>query len=267
MPKTGRALPFIPSPDHVVLTPARTAIPRSRGLIPRTGYPAPIEDDAGRRVRRVAEGFTVLHVSDVQPIIVADGLKWLPLRRTLGVQAFGINAYAAEAVGEDVVERHTEEALGHEEIYIVVGGHATFVLDDERVDAPCGTVVFVADPKVQRHAIAEEAHTTVVAIGGKPGETYAPSAWESYFAVERFREAGEHAPAIAELEEALSRHADHAGILYSLACWHGLAGEDDVALDYLTRAAAIEPRHLAWAETDDDLASIRERLPRDEPAP
>lgn len=211
----------------------------------------------------MAARFTALHVPDVEPIVVADGLKWLPLRRNLDIQAFGINAYAADA-GEDVVERHTEETLGHEELYVVVSGRATFVLEDDRVDAPTGTLVFVSDPSVRRHAVAEEPGTTVIALGGKPGEPYAPSAWESYFAVERFRESGEQATAIAELEEALSRHPDHAGILYALACWHGLGGDDDVALDYLNRATTLEPRYLTWAETDDDLASIRDRLPRDE---
>ena len=47
--------------------------------------------------------------------------------------------------GDDVVEEHTERSLGHEEVYVVLAGRATFTLDDETVDAPAGTVVFIRD--------------------------------------------------------------------------------------------------------------------------
>ena len=36
---------------------------------------------------------------------------------------------------------------GHEEVYIVIAGRATFTLDDETFDAPAGTVVFIRDPR------------------------------------------------------------------------------------------------------------------------
>jgi hypothetical protein len=34
------------------------------------------------------------------------------------------------------------------------------------------------NPGVKRTAYAEEAGTTVLAVGAKPGETFTPSAWE-----------------------------------------------------------------------------------------
>ncbi len=49
-------------------------------------------------------------------------------------------------------------------------GRATFVLDEETLEAPAGTVVFVRDPTVQREATADQAGTTVLAIGGKPDQ-------------------------------------------------------------------------------------------------
>src|SRR5436305_10363271 len=76
---------------------------------------------------RVSEGFRVIAIADVEPVSVVSGtLDWRPLRRTLGVRAFGINAYTAAEAGRDVVEEHTEETLGHEEIYVVLSGRATF---------------------------------------------------------------------------------------------------------------------------------------------
>ena len=96
------------------------------------------------------------------------------MRKTLGVTAFGINAYTAANAGDEVVEDHTEPQLGHEEIYAVVAGHATFTVDGEEVDAPAGTLVYLDDPAQQRSAVAKEPNTTVLAIGGSPGSTRSP---------------------------------------------------------------------------------------------
>jgi quercetin dioxygenase-like cupin family protein len=203
-------------------------------------------------------GWQLLRIDDVEPIDVA-GVHWRPLRRTLGVHAFGINAYTA-AAGEDVVERHTEETLGHEEIYLVLSGRATFTLGEETVEAAAGSLVFIRDPLVRRHARADEDGTTVVAIGGKAGDAYTPSAWEAFFATERFRASSDHASAIMELEQALEAHPDHAGIVYTLGCWKAMAGEADDALALVQRATELDERYAEWAKKDDDLASIRDRL-------
>ena len=131
------------------------------------------------RLHRMSKQWQSLRLADVEAIAVTGaGLTWLPLRRTLGVEAFGINAYSASAAGEQVVEEHTETNLRHEEIYVVLTGHATFTLGGETLDAPAGTVVFIRDPDVKRGAVAVEAGTSVLAIGGKAGEAYSPSAWE-----------------------------------------------------------------------------------------
>lgn len=199
-------------------------------------------------------------IDEVEPIAAA-GVSWRPLRRALDVRAFGINAYSATAAGDHVVEPHTEEALGHEEVYVVLLGRATFTLDGETLSAPAGTVVHVRDPAVRREAHADVPGTTVLAVGAAPGRPYAPSAWEAFFAVERFRAAGDHRAAIAELEAADRDHPDNAGIAYALACWHALAGDDDEALALARRASALDQRFGAWALQDEDLASIRDRLP------
>ena len=191
-----------------------------------------------------ANGWQTLRLDALEPIRAA-GVNWKPLRRTLGIQAFGTNAYVA-GHGEDVVEEHSEERLGHEEVYVVVSGRATFTLDGEQYDAPGGTIVHLADPSVRRHARAEEPNTVVLAIGGKPGEAYAPSAWEW--------------AALALLDEALERFPDHVAVLLSIACCQALAGRDDAALETLRRAEAIEPQVREWAAGDADLASVRARL-------
>jgi hypothetical protein len=209
-------------------------------------------------VRPVAEPYAILSLDEIDPIFVA-GVHWKPLRRTLGIDAFGINAYTAAAVGEHVVEEHTEEALGHQEVYVVVSGHATFTLDGEEIDAPQGSVVFLRDPSVDRAAVAVEVGTTVLAIGGVPG-VHAPSAWEWTFEAERHRESGDHAAALELLADGRRRFPDNASVLYATACREAMAGNTEAATAHLTEALALEPKVARWADGDADLDSIR-RLP------
>lgn len=191
-----------------------------------------------------AKGWQTLRLDALEPVRAA-GVNWKPLRRTLGIQAFGTNAYVA-GHGEDVVEEHSEERLGHEEVYVVVSGRATFTLDGEEYDAPGGTIVHLADPSVRRHARAEEPNTVVLAVGGKPGVAYTPSTWEW--------------AALALLDERLERFPEHVAVLLAIACCQALAGTDDAALETLRRAEAIEPQVREWAAGDADLASVRARL-------
>jgi tetratricopeptide (TPR) repeat protein len=208
----------------------------------------------------VAEGWKSVRIEDIEPISVVDGtLLWRPVRRTLDIGAFGINAYVAPNAGEDVVEEHTERSLGHEEVYVVLAGRATFTLNGETLDAPAGTLVFIRDPDVRRHARAEEPETSVLAIGGPRDAAFEPSAWEDYFAAERHRTAGDYEAYVAELEDALARRPDHPATLYNLACAEALAGRPDDAIGHLTRAFEQKPEWREMLESDEDFASLRER--------
>src|SRR5439155_6232441 len=161
-------------------------------------------------------------------------LVWKPVRKTLGVTAFGINAYTAANAGDEVVEEHTEQQLGHEEIYAVVSGRATFTVDGEVIDAPAGTLVYLDDVAQKRHAIAKEHGTTVLAIGGVPGK-HEVSAWEYYFpALAPIRER-DYDAARRILDDGLAEK-DEPVLPYQLACVEALAGNRGRALDELTLA-------------------------------
>lgn len=205
------------------------------------------------------EGWQSIRLDEIEPIPVVGGqLLWRPLRRTLDIEAFGINAYVAPTVGDDVVEEHSEQALGHEEVYLVLAGRATFTLDGETLDAPIGTVVFIRDPQIRRHARAEEPGTQVLAVGGPREAAYEPSPWEDYFAAERHRNAGDYDAYADELVAVLERRPDHAATLYNLACAEALAERSDDALAHLKRAIELRPEATEWAEKDEDFASLRD---------
>jgi hypothetical protein len=207
--------------------------------------------------------YEVTRIDELDRIPVGGhGLLWRPVRRPLGIEAFGVNVYTCEAAGEEVVEPHDElggGAGGHEELYVVLSGHAVFTLDGEEQDAPAGTLVFCKDPAVKRSAVAHEAGTTVLAVGGPRGEAYKVSPWESYFAAKPLADAGDPAAAAAIVEEALAEYPDHPSVLYNLACYRALAGDLDGAMDALLRALDAEPRARDWAREDTDLDAIRDR--------
>ncbi len=103
---------------------------------------------------------------------------WSPIRRILGVSAFGINAWTTHEAGAAIIPEHDERPSGHEELYVVVAGRATFTVGGEEIDAPVGTIVFVRDPEAKRGAVAAEADSTVLAVGAQPGKAYVPRSWE-----------------------------------------------------------------------------------------
>jgi hypothetical protein len=198
----------------------------------------------------------ILRLDEVEGIPVFGTLSWKPVRRPLGVTAFGINAYTAAAAGDEVVEDHTETQLGHEEIYFVHAGRAVFTVDGEEVDAPAGTMVFLDDVTVRRHAVAKEPGTTVLAIGGVPGR-HEPSAWEYFFPALPAMRDGDYDTARQILEQGLAEK-DAPVVHYQLACVEALAGNRERALDELRIAVDANERYREAAKTDPDFASIRD---------
>jgi len=198
-----------------------------------------------------------LRLDEIDALPGPDTLTWRPVRLTLGIRAFGTNAYTADEPGLDVVEPHTEDPkLAHEELYFVHSGRATFTIDDEEIDAPAGTYVFVPDPASHRHAVAAEAGTTVLTFGGPP--TFQPSAWEWTFQSAAARNAGDRDRAKEILDEALEAHPDSAAVRYELACHYATGGEVDAAIERLREAIEMRPGVAKYAVNDEDLVALRE---------
>jgi hypothetical protein len=113
--------------------------------------------------------------------VEAGEAPWRAVRMTFGIGSFGLSAYVAESAGDVLTSEHDEiEGSGtkHEELFFVAGGHATFTVAGETIEAPAGTFVYVRDPGVVRGATARDPGTTLLAIGGEPGKAYEVSPWE-----------------------------------------------------------------------------------------
>jgi mannose-6-phosphate isomerase-like protein (cupin superfamily) len=196
----------------------------------------------------------VLRIEDVEGVPWMAGMTWHPVRMELGLHAFGAAGFSG-GPGELVVEPHAEagDGRGHEELYVVLSGRATFTLDGSPVDAPAGTLVF-ASPETHRQAVAEEPGTTVLALGGPPA--FEPAGFEWLMRAkpqmatnpERAREL---------LQAGLAELPGSAAIPYGFALLEAAQGDVESARASLAEAIAREPRMRDEADREPLLEGVR----------
>ena len=89
------------------------------------------------------EGLTIRHDDELE----REYGKWVLVRRSLGVSSFGINAVELPP-GESIPE-HDETGRDHEELFLVLEGAPTLVVDD--ADHPLREGSFARlDPTLKR---------------------------------------------------------------------------------------------------------------------
>ena len=203
--------------------------------------------------------YGVARIEDVESLRTRHDYDWHSIRHHFDIRAFGVNANVAFQPGV-IVEEHDEmhEDGGQEELYVVVSGHATFTVAGEEVDAPAGTLVFVRDPAVRRAAVAHEAGTTLLCVGGRPGRPFRISSWEYSRRAEARVKAGDSEAAVRIMEEVYAERPDDASTLYDLACFESLAGHREEALAHLRQAFERDPSMREHARDDTDLDPIRD---------
>jgi mannose-6-phosphate isomerase-like protein (cupin superfamily) len=193
-----------------------------------------------------------VHIDDLEAIPFPNAeTTWRPLRQAIGARIVGMNAYTAERAGQDVVEPHAEaeDGMGHQEVYVVLRGRATFTLDGEPLDAPAGTVVCV-DREVHRHAVATEDRTAVLALGGDPTFTPSSSEW-----IERARPHIRTDPerARAIVDELRAERPGSPGLPIAEALLAVGRGDRDGATAAL---AEVAPEYREQLRADPDLGSL-----------
>jgi quercetin dioxygenase-like cupin family protein len=188
--------------------------------------------------------------------------RWIPVRDHFGIGAFGVSAFRAEEAGGTVISDHDETMSKHEELYLVVEGHATFTVDGDEIDAPTGTLVFVRD-SAKRGALAKEGGATVLVAGARPGHAFEVSPWEEsweetseamkLYRKERYGEAAD------VLREAGKRYPNTAPVFYNLACFDSMAGADAATVaEHLGRAIELFPGFRDLAREDSDFEPVRD---------
>jgi mannose-6-phosphate isomerase-like protein (cupin superfamily) len=204
---------------------------------------------------RAEVAFKVAAVDEIEAIDYRQETHMRPVREHLGITAFGTNAWTAADVGDRLIPEHQEDE-GNEELYAVLRGRARFEIDGESVDAPAGTLVLVR-PEGNRTAFAEEAGTTVLALGSTVGQPYHGGGWEVWAQFDPLYEAGEYEAVIDSARETLEA-SGYAAPLYNLACCEALAGRTDDAIGHLRAAIEKRPNLRDLAKEDSDLDALRE---------
>jgi mannose-6-phosphate isomerase-like protein (cupin superfamily) len=203
----------------------------------------------------MSTGYTLAHLDQITEM--SDGRQpWRPVRHHFGITSFGANTWTGHRAGDRIINEHDEEGE-NEELYFVHRGRARFELDGEQVDAPEGTFVF-AKPGVKRTAFAEEPETTILALGGTPGQAYEPDGWELWAPVGPLYQEGKYAEAADMARDIVEANPGYPALLYNLACCESLAGRRDDAVRHLRSAIERSAQLRRLAAEDDDVAAIRD---------
>jgi formate dehydrogenase maturation protein FdhE len=108
-----------------------------------------------------------------------------------------------------------------------------------------------------RTAFAEEAGTTILAVGGTPGEAYEPDGWELWMPVAPLYNDGKYAEAAERTRALAAAHPQAPMLVYMLAVCESKAGRTEAALEAL-RAAAASRRMRMIAAKDPDMDALRQ---------
>jgi tetratricopeptide (TPR) repeat protein len=185
--------------------------------------------------------------------------RYIRLRRDLDIGAFG--GYAIRAESGDLVRERTANgpaADAHEELYVVVDGHATFMVDGQEIDAPAGTAIFVRDVEAKRSAVTKDSSATVLVVSGRRGQAWRPTPGEATEEFWPLYEGRDYEGALKVVEQVLEEYPGNPLAHYNVACMSSLLGRQEDALENLGAALAGHPDYAENARTDDDFAPLRE---------
>jgi tetratricopeptide (TPR) repeat protein len=219
--------------------------------------------EGGEMASAVEKSYVFARLDELEraPFVAAgatdDGRQRFDVRRRLGVSSFGIQAFRAPS-GVDAIREHDETFLGEvgqEELYVVLTGAATFEIDRESFEAPAGSFVQV-QPTAKRKATANEEGTTILVVGGTPGQAYEPAPEE---AAEAFAAYGssDYDTALAKQLVVVDKRPTDAVARFNAGCFAARGGRADEAIEHLRRAAELNPRVKELIASDEDLDSLR----------
>lgn len=116
-------------------------------------------------------GFTIVHMDDFERPFP----KWALARKSLGLQSFGMNV--VELPPGETIPEHDETGGDQEEVFIVLSGDPTVVIDGNEHPAPAGTFVRL-DPEPKRTVVNRSDGDAVVLIVSAPRTSgYTPMDW------------------------------------------------------------------------------------------
>jgi quercetin dioxygenase-like cupin family protein len=120
------------------------------------------------------DNYEVKNLDDFETLEGSGNATWHLARKSLGIASFGINIVEIGPDGQ--IPEHDETERDQEEVFIVLEGEATFVIDGEEHPAPAGTFARLA-PLLQRMVKTGEKGAKVMIISAPTGSGYIPMTW------------------------------------------------------------------------------------------
>jgi quercetin dioxygenase-like cupin family protein len=108
--------------------------------------------------------YSVVRVEELEPSGPGGAVRFV--RRSLGVEAFGINWFELPPNTEGF--EHDESGSGQEEVNVVIAGSGVYRVEGEEIPCTRGTI-FRFDPETTRQPVAGPDGMTMVAIGARRG--------------------------------------------------------------------------------------------------
>jgi len=116
-------------------------------------------------------GFTIVHLDELERPFP----KWALARKSLGLRSFGMNL--VELPPGETIPEHDETGSDQEEVFIVLSGEPTMVIDGVDHPAPAGTFVRL-DPEPKRTVVNRSSTEATVLIVSAPRTSgYTPMDW------------------------------------------------------------------------------------------
>ena len=116
-------------------------------------------------------GFTIKHLNDFERPFP----KWALARRSLGLQSFGMNVVELPP-GESIPE-HDETPTDQEEVFIILSGEATMVIDGNDHPAPAGTFTRLDPEPLRTVANRSDGDVTVLIVSAPRTSGYTAPDW------------------------------------------------------------------------------------------
>jgi uncharacterized cupin superfamily protein len=118
----------------------------------------------------IKDGYTIARSEELE----RTG-NWMLVRRSLGCRAFGVNL--VEIPPRESIPEHDETGRDQEELFFVVSGSPTLVIDGDEHPAPAGTFARI-DPARRRTVRNDSSRPSSVLIVSAPTTSgYQPMEW------------------------------------------------------------------------------------------
>jgi quercetin dioxygenase-like cupin family protein len=120
----------------------------------------------------MADGYTIKHRDEFEALEGSGDSTWRLARKALGTTAFGFNLVEIAPGGR--IPEHDEAGGGQHEVYVILEGEATLLLDGEEHVAPAGTFASIEPPVSRTIHNRSGAPLTALLIGVHPDGDYEP---------------------------------------------------------------------------------------------